>query len=907
MSMNLITSAALMVYFVLAWFVGSLLGLTGTRLWVLRASLSLIGITAAATFVWFRRRLAQDALLRGYNAAYVLDIDRLLREAEDKLKKAKAGGLATLPIVYVLGESNTAKTTTIQHGGLHPELLAGEPERDGQIEATASINIWAAGGAVFIESGGKVSTESRLWTYVLRKTQPSDLSPAGLPPRALVICCECDRLKSKELAVASGRRLSERLRDVEETLGSSFPVYVLFTKLDQISHFSEFARALSQEEAAQVLGVTLAREKVGEALFVGDEEALIHKAFDELTFALAEKRLEFLRRELQPEKLPSLYEFPREIRKLRDAVAHFLVEVSRPVNADAACFLRGFYFSGVRAVLISETVTPKVSAAAASVAAATRMFNLEELNALTKSSGPAVQARKVPEWSFASRLFSEVILRDESALKIAQQSRVRSRAGAVLMFAVAAALFFVAGVFGVSYVQNHNLQKEVLTAARALSGSPELSAGQLATIDQLRQLDRLRSSLQSIEDSERSGIPVYQHLGLYTGQQIKPDALKIYFANFNKLLLHGTEQSLADQLNHLSPNSGDDFGEAYQKLKAYLITTTNPDKSTPDFLAPALTKVWAAGNKPDADRHSLAQAQFEFYAQHLSRSNPLPQQADEATVAHARAYLKQFNGMERIYQGMLVEAAKNNPEMDFNRRYAGSAQVVVDPHVVPGPFTRGGFAVMKEALGNPDRFYGAEEWVLGEASTLNESKEELGEKLRDRYAKDYLNQWRDFLKAATVQRFAGAGDATNKLRLLSGNRSPLMQLFWVAAANTNVDLPGAAKSFDAVQRVTNGATEDHPIGAGVQSYLTSLNGLTGNLNALAAAPEGTDLTSAVNSALLAAGAARSSVGQIAQEFLIDPDGHIDSQVRKLMEDPISAAEALVRRMATAQRAANSPR
>ena len=92
----------------------------------------------------------------------------------------------------------------------------------------------------------------------------------------------------------------------------------------------------------------------------------------------------------------------------------------------------------------------------------------------------------------------------------------------------------------------------------------------------------------------------------------------------------------------------------------------------------------------------------------------------------------------------------------------------------------------------------------------------------------------------------------------------------------------------------------------MQSYLTSLNGLQGNLYALAAAPEGTDLTSALNSALLAAGAARSSVGQLAQGFMIDPDGHVDSQVRKLMEDPISAAEALVRRMAMAQRAAANP-
>ena len=439
---NFITTAVLISYLVLAWIVGSLIGLTGARLWVLRGGLSLIGIVAASTFVWFSRRLKQDALMRGANAAYFLEIDRLLTEAEGKLKAAHIGGIAKLPIVYVMGESNAAKTTTLQHGGLHPELLAGEPERDNQIAPTPTINVWTAGGALFVETGGKISTDSKLWRYLLQKTQPTVFSISGQPPRALVVCCDCDRVKTKDGAVASGRRLSERLRDVEETLGSSLPVYVVFTKLDQVPHFAEFARALSQEEAAQVFGVTVAREKVGEALFVGDEEALIAKAFDQLTLSLADKRLEFLRRELHPEKLPSLYEFPREIRKLRAAVAQFLVELTRPMNASAACFLRGFYFSGVRAVLISETVTPpKVSAAAASVAAATRMFNIEEISALTKPSlGPVVQARKIPEWSFASRLFTEVILRDESALKISRNSRARSRAQATALLAVAAAL-----------------------------------------------------------------------------------------------------------------------------------------------------------------------------------------------------------------------------------------------------------------------------------------------------------------------------------------------------------------------------------------------------------------------------------------------------------------------------------
>jgi type VI secretion system protein ImpL len=269
-------------------------------------------------------------------------------------------------------------------------------------------------------------------------------------------------------------------------------------------------------------------------------------------------------------------------------------------------------------------------------------------------------------------------------------------------------------------------------------------------------------------------------------------------------------------------------------------------------------------------------------------------------VEHARKYLGQFSGIERIYQSMLADAARKNRDIDFNRQYQGSAQVVSDSHIIPGAFTRGGFVIMQDALKNPDKYYGAEEWVLGQASAVNMPKEKLQEDLRNRYAGEYLNHWRTFLRVANVTRYGSANDAASKLRLLSGNRSPLMELFWVAANNTNVDLPGSAKSFDAVQRVAAGATEDHPIGPGAQLYLSAVNSLQGALSAVAAASEGIDNSGPLNSALVAAGNARSSVGQIAQGFLIDNESHIDSQVRKLMEDPVVAAESLVRRMVQLQ-------
>ena len=66
-------------------------------------------------------------------------------------------------------------------------------------------------------------------------------------------------------------------------------------------------------------------------------------------------RPEFLSREQDPSQLPGIYEFPREFRKLRLPLVRFLVELCKPSQLNVGPFLRGFYFSGVRPVIVAET------------------------------------------------------------------------------------------------------------------------------------------------------------------------------------------------------------------------------------------------------------------------------------------------------------------------------------------------------------------------------------------------------------------------------------------------------------------------------------------------------------------------------------------------------------------------
>src|SRR2546421_383999 len=153
------------------------------------------------------------------------------------------------------------------------------------------------------------------------------------------------------------------------------------------------------------------------------------------------------------------------------------------------------------------------------------------------------------------------------------------------------------------------------------------------------------------------------------------------------------------------PAPTDDYGPAYETLKAYLITTSNHDRSTKLFLAPVLLNRWSAGRGVDPERVQLAQKQFEFYAEELKVANPFSSENDTLAVDRARRYLRQFGGIDRVYQFMLSEAGKSNPAVDYHQTFPTAGQAVVDRTIVSGAFTKGGWAFIQNPFKDPSRFF----------------------------------------------------------------------------------------------------------------------------------------------------------------------------------------------------------
>ncbi len=904
-------AAIAFIFFVLMGLIGgSLLHLEGSRWYFFLALMSILGLSAAALFYYLQKRAegAGPGKSGGGAAgskAGAGEADPVIHEAKARLAQSKAAaGIANLPMIFVIGDRGTAKTSILLHSGLEPELLAGQVYQDNIVTPTRAANIFYARGTVFVEAGGTLMGNPASWSRLVARLQPKklkSLAGGGQAPRGVLLCFDLEaftRQGAAEAIANAARYLQARLSEISQILGVSFPVYVLFTRADRLPYFAEFVRNLGQEEAGQVVGVTLPmRPAQAQGVYGEQENQRLGAAFNQLFHSFCDHRLRLLPRETDADKLPQAYEFPREFAKLRNSLVQFLVDIGRPSQLRSSPFLRGFYFSGVRPVTVSDIPAAPLAAPAEQqtpVSGATGMFRagLEAQRRQQQMQSPvAGSSRKAPQWLFLGHLFNDVILADEAARR-ASGSSTKTNTLKRALFASAAALCLIYSILLiVSYFGNRSLEEKAIAASRALTG---VAAGNpVPNEDSLRKLDALRQSLAQLTDYEYNGAPLSVRWGLYTGSSILPSVRRVYYGKFSQMLFGGTQAQILDSLQRTPPVPGpaDDYGFAYDSLKSYLLTTAewkrSTDKSLQDFLASRLRARWSNGRDTAIGpaRMDLAKRQFDFYAQDLQHGNPYPSDSDSAAIDRSRSYLSKFSGVQRVYQFLLAESAKKTPPTTFNQKFPGTADVVASAVEVAFAFTRDGWTFMQDQIKRQN--FGGEQWVLGAYQSQGMDRAAMEKGILDLYAKDYVEQWRKVLRGSNVKAYATYQDASRKLTLLTGSSAPLLALMWWTSQNTAVDVPGVADKFKAVQAVVPASAAQQYIVPSNQSYNGSLMNLQQAVDRAANKdPSGEQSTRD------GAQSARLSTRQLSATFPPDPEAHIEQRTEELLLQPITYLDNL---------------
>jgi len=147
-----------LVYLALVIWLGFALHFEGMRLALFCGILGLLGALATIFILWYMHKVSKaSGQSSGPDTPDAINLSALLRDADARIRQAGRAGaksLAALPLIYVVGDENSAKTQTVLQSGLEPELIAGNVSRDGTIVPTQLANVWLAGNYVLVEAGG---------------------------------------------------------------------------------------------------------------------------------------------------------------------------------------------------------------------------------------------------------------------------------------------------------------------------------------------------------------------------------------------------------------------------------------------------------------------------------------------------------------------------------------------------------------------------------------------------------------------------------------------------------------------------------------------------------------------------------------------------------------------------------
>ena len=464
-----------------------------------------------------------------------------------------------------------------------------------------------------------------------------------------------------------------------------------------------------------------------------------------------------------------------------------------------------------------------------------------------------------------------------------------ARSVALLRRAALGAAAMLAAVGGLWSTVQYSKNGRAVSAAREL-GTVMPNAAELPSAETLQRLETLGAHLGRLSSWRRWWF--YKGTGLYR------ELRQIYMDRFDRILLGPARASVLRSLDSLpdAPNATAQYGRAYQLLKAYLMTTSHPERIDARFLAPILNERWLNGRQIDPERTELAARQFDFYATRLCRAAACGRDADGRTVDRTRAFLAKFTGADRIYQLMVSEAPAKNPGVQLRRRFPAAAGFVVDDYEVPGAFTERGWADMQDALKHVDRFFQADDWVLSEQQRVSLDRAKLVGDLRAMYVAEYIRRWQAYLAAASVAPYGDAKDAARRLAQLGSNQSPLLQLLSLVSQNTRVDSQTIGAAFQPVHAVMPpGVTERFVVEAN-QPYIGALNALQAVVDQAAGAPPGA-ADALVSQTLDAARSAKAAVGQVALKFSVIGDAAgVGIRVRSLLEEPITRVERLLGRL-----------
>lgn len=719
-------------------------------------------------------------------------------------QRGRSASLYELPWYVIIGPPGAGKTTAIQNSGVEFPLS----QRFGKdavrgIGGTRNCDWWFTDRAVLLDTAGRYVTQdsdaagdAEEWREFLRLLRRHR---KRRPVNGVLLAISVADLMSMD-GYERGRHVlavRDRLEELNRAFGIQLPVYVLFTKVDLLSGFSEFFEDLSPAEREQVWGVTGRWTPDG----AGDVMTRLTDDYDDLVRQLSRRLTARLSAERDLGRRSLIQGFPQQFAALRPRVAAFLEDVFGN-GFDERIVLRGFYFtSGTQVGVPFDQLIESLG----------RGLGLEPSPRAGDSFGRSY---------FLTRLLGDVVFRESGLVGRNRRLELKllaAKTAALAAVAVCSGLLLAAWI--VSYQNNSAYLAEVRQTLAEQAG-PLATGASLDYRAVLPRLDALREVYQ-VAARHQADVPLTMGFGLYQGDDVAAAAEAAYRRELNAALL----PLLSRDFQQAVAASAGEPVRLYEFLKAYLMLV-EPEHFESAHVAFLSERILAQRHEPGSSDYQRLVAHVE----HLLSAPLAPVERNDALIDGARSTLGSeplealmfsrlsFDVRAAHPRGLAVrDAIGLNADTVFVSASRGDLEVTV-----PFLYTAEGFAeVTGTTLAAAVASFVEEGWVFGAgfAPRLVDSLE-LVRRLEAHYEHRYIDYWDELLADLRFDLAPGAGRAelVTLLDQVSRKPSPLDGVLRLVVAQTNLsaasasggDGGGLAQVFGAaVGRVTGQAITRH--------------------------------------------------------------------------------------------------
>ncbi|WP_457744611.1 type VI secretion system membrane subunit TssM [Sulfurimonas sp.] len=675
-----------------------------------------------------------------------------------------------LPWYLVVGAQTEGKTTLLENSGLDFPLNINYDNRSVTEDGPSKSFQWYfAEHAIFIDMPGSYISANRsdenlaLWESFLKLFSKKRWKR---PINGIVLTISVDTLieKNEKELEQYAKDLRDRFDELSRAFLSNIPIYLVVTKTDKISGFTEYFSNLSESEKDEVLGITF--DDTTESI----DTSVIQPEFEELLQRLNSSVLDKINKEWDTNARSKILLFCDEFTAVFEKLNMFVDIGFAQTRYRKPLMLRGIYFTSVPV-----------------------NNNIEKTQEFEESSLASVQPQK---GLFIQKLLSDIVFPEADIIKMDTNYKKNQRLKHLGVIIASVLIVIVATTY---WIQDFNNRLDLLDKSQRAMLNYEKTREQLNPAMDFKEALLCLNKIQKIKQMSQKNMD--KHIWQIAYFKV---------ADRNKILEDHYKEALQDILlpriarfleGQIKANIGN-YNLTWESTKAYSMLN-NEKRRDNDFLKGWLATAWSHlypnmnATQNDLNKHFANLLKYGFKPYKLSQK----------TLVLARKQLLEFGHAALVYKELKDEAKEKNL-MDFRFSTAlGSYASAFEgsDYTIPGLYTKEGFEKVIIADGKSlIKRLVANNWVVGYSTKLSDSElDEMYAKVQNYYFIDYKKYWMEALSSLKIPDYKSISEINNQLTVLTSGTSPIIGVLQALKENTMIYTPAEKLEMKASKTLKN--------------------------------------------------------------------------------------------------------